>query len=387
MERAPEEKLPWPPRAEDLRRLYLEEHLSAAKIADRYGLKYASPKTAESTILYHLKRSGITRRDKAEHIRRVAEVVVDDWVKRYEAGESLKQIAANEFSPVTVFLHLRKRGIQLRDKVEAQIKAVTKHPRKPFDGDANLKAYLTGIATGDYWVTTHGRAIRVRLGTTHPAMSRLFRELFEHHGPVYEYPKRTPLTEFEWSLDCDLDSSFEFLAKPVPDFMAETYSNEDLFMNFLAGFFDAEGSICYHKKHGHGAFEFSLANINQEIIQAIGRKLSELDFSPSVTQGKQTPERLIRGMTISSTKPMWRLALWRFDDVKRILENLPSKHPEKIAKATIALKLRFRAAPEERDVILSEWQRLKLQIETDVSMYIEKARCTFDDRSTELRTT
>ncbi len=56
-------RLSWPPSAEDLARLYLEQKLSASKIAKAYGLKYASAKTAESTILYHLKRNGISRRD------------------------------------------------------------------------------------------------------------------------------------------------------------------------------------------------------------------------------------------------------------------------------------------------------------------------------------
>src|SRR5580658_435801 len=81
-------KLVWPPTTEDLKRLYVDEGLSAAKIAARYGLKYASPKTAESTVLHHLKKNGITRRDKADHLRKVTEEMVDEWVKRYEAGES-----------------------------------------------------------------------------------------------------------------------------------------------------------------------------------------------------------------------------------------------------------------------------------------------------------
>jgi len=109
-----EEKLSWPPDPDDLRRLYLDEHLSAAKIAERYGLRYASPKTAESTVLYHLKRNGIWRRDKAEHSRKVTEEMVDEWVKRYEAGESLKDIAGGpaewKVNHVAVFNHLRKRG-------------------------------------------------------------------------------------------------------------------------------------------------------------------------------------------------------------------------------------------------------------------------------------
>ena len=48
---------------------------------------------AESTVLYHLKRNGIRRRDAAELARKVTAAMEDEWVKRYQAGESLKKIA------------------------------------------------------------------------------------------------------------------------------------------------------------------------------------------------------------------------------------------------------------------------------------------------------
>src|SRR2546430_3410028 len=142
------------------------------KIATVYGLKYPSPKTAESTVLHHLKKNGIGRRDCAEHVRKVTTAMVDEWVVRYQAGESLKQIAGGEVSPVTVFDQLHKRGLQLRDKVEAQIKAVTKHKRTPFAGDTKEKAYLVGLTIGDFYVQRHGRANPGRVGTTHPQMGR-----------------------------------------------------------------------------------------------------------------------------------------------------------------------------------------------------------------------
>jgi hypothetical protein len=158
----------WPPQAEDLRRLYLERKLSASKIATVYGLKYASAKTAESTILYHLKKNGIARRDPADHVRKVTDSMVDEWVRRYQSGESLKQIAGDLVDPVTVFVHLHKRGLQLSDKVEAQIEAVQKHRLSPFRGDMNEKAYLVGLTVGDLYTQRHGRAVRVRLSTNPP---------------------------------------------------------------------------------------------------------------------------------------------------------------------------------------------------------------------------
>jgi len=239
--------LAWPPKKEHLQRLYLARKLSAAKIAKVYGLKYANPKTAESTILHHLKKNGIKRRDPAEHIRKVTEVMVDEWVTRYKEGESLKQIAGDLLNPVTVFNHLHKRGLQLRDKVEAQIEAVTIHEKRRFDGNTLEMAYLCGLSSGDFGVVRHGRAIRAKLGTTHPAMAALFRSLLELYGPMYEYPKPNQLRGYQWSLDCDLDNTFSFLyvAKKSPLKLIE---DDGMFLAFLAGFFDADGSIYYHVK-------------------------------------------------------------------------------------------------------------------------------------------
>ena len=73
------------------------------RIANVYGLKYASPKTAESTVLYHLKRNGIARRDAADHVRKVSPAMVEEWTIRYENGESLKQIAGGNVDAVTVW--------------------------------------------------------------------------------------------------------------------------------------------------------------------------------------------------------------------------------------------------------------------------------------------
>ncbi len=278
MEHAPDEKLPWPPSAEDLRRLYLDEHLSAAKIADRYGLKYASPKTAESTILYHLKRNGITRRDKAEHIRRVTEEMIDQWVKRYETGESLKQIAGTEFSPVTVFLHLKKQGVQLRDKVEAQIEAVTKHKKMPFRGNRFDRAYVLGFVWGDCSVEKHGRAIRIKSGTTHPEFAGLFKSLFASYGHVRMYAKSAIVTPAEWNLEVDLDGSFEFLLEKNIRSVPQGLGSKLPMMSFVAGFADAEGSIYFHRARGN--FVFQISNTNFDILRTIHELLENKGFNP-----------------------------------------------------------------------------------------------------------
>lgn len=96
-------KLAWPPTREDLERLYLDERLSAAKIAVAYGLKTGNPRSAAYLVTYHLKRHGIEMRDRVEELRKRTEEAVADWrVKHPEqlAGRpEASELAANPGEP------------------------------------------------------------------------------------------------------------------------------------------------------------------------------------------------------------------------------------------------------------------------------------------------
>ncbi len=344
--------LAWPPKKEDLERLYLSARLSAMKIAEIYGLQYKNPKVAESTVLYHLKRNGIRRRDAAEHVRKVTETMVDEWVGRYQAGESLKNIAGGALSPVTVFLYLRRREVQLRDKVEAQIQAVTKYERRPFLGDDVEKAYLAGLRYGDLHVVRHGRAIRVRVSTTHPAMASLFKSLFSPYGFVHEYPRVANLMGFEWTMECDLDPSFEFLLRKltIPE-LASLRSEE--FLAFISGVSDAEGSIYLHRKKSGRGSEFSISNKDHALLSIIKKHLEERGFHPSLEMKTQNSMRL--GYRAEGEIEV--LQLYRQEEVCGLLESLPLRHPEKVAKKSVVLS----AGPGRGSVTMTvskEWARL-----------------------------
>jgi LAGLIDADG DNA endonuclease family protein len=373
-------KLAWPPTREDLERLYIEQKLSAAKIAKVYDLEYASPKTAESTILHHLKKNGISRRDAAAHIRKVTDSMVDEWVVRYQKGESLKQIAGNMVDSVTVFNHLRKRGLRLRDKVEAQIKAVTKHQKQPFSGDYLEMAYLAGLTAGDLGAVRHGRAVRAKLSTTHPAMSRLFRDLLQSYGPIYEYPRLDRIAGYEWSLDCDLDSSFEplFAAKIDP---MKFVIDEASFLSFLAGFFDAEGSIHYHRKQGRGSFELTLTNLNVELLRKIADKLREFGVNNVLRKVWVDRAKAIESGITNPGEFMWRIIIWKHSDVNRLLKAMPLRHSEKTAKAAIAIQLGLRETLAKRQRILTEWKLLLQNIRQDCQNYLEAAKNAIETES------
>jgi hypothetical protein len=370
-------ELSWPPLKDDLLRLYIDQKLSAAKIAEVYGLRYANPKTAESTILHHLKKNEIARRDAAAHIRKVTDSMVDEWVVRYQHGESLKQIAGDSFQAATVFNHLHKRGLRLRDKVEAQIEAVRIHPKQPFSGDLLELAYLSGFAVGDLSIARHGRAVRAKLSTTHPAMAALFRNLFSASGPIYEYPRLNEIVGHQWAFDCDLDSSFEFLlaAKRNP---MEVVQDERMFLSFLAGFFDAEGSIYFHKKGKSGAFELSITNTNLELLREIAARLTQLGFHSVLREVRVDRETAIESGMTNPSEFMWRIPIWRHEDVNRLLRTLALRHPERMVNAKIALRFALEADSAMRVSILAEWDALIRSIRIECQNYIASARITWE---------
>ena len=367
--------LVWPPTKEDLERLYLVQRLSAAKIAAEYGLKYKNPKVAESTVLYQLKKNDIQRRDKAEHVRKVTSGMVDEWAERYQAGESLKQIAAGTISPVTVWIHLRKHGVHLRDKLEAQIQATTKHERRPFSGDSVEKAYLMGLRYGDLHAARHGRAIRVRVSTTHPSMARLFGTLFEPYGHVAHYSRRAKLVGFEWTLECDLDSSFGFLLSKAD--MAELSSwNDKLFLAFLAGLFDAEGSIFLHKKGSRYDPEIAITNSDRTLMDLLFVRIRRLGYSAHAIWKNQKFDRGgIRGRSI-----IGKILIWRFAEVQKFLGRLGLRHEEKVAKALLVLSLHFRARDSTQTQVIQKWKELKDSIKAERNRFLLKAQSAIEER-------
>ncbi len=341
--------------------------MSAAKIAKLYGLKYASAKTAESTILYHLKRNGIRRRDSAAHVRKVTEEMVDGWVERYSQGESLKRIAGGIVDPVTVFVHLKKRGTKLRDKVEAQIQAVTKHQKKPFSGSESDGSYLIGFAFGDLDVVRHGRAIRARTSTTHPEMAKLFDDLFGRYGFVHRYPREAEWTGYEWSLEVDLENSFEFLLR-AKQTKENLFADEQSFLSFLAGFFDAEGSIYLHKKRFGEGFEAQITNTDEELLKLISRGLESLGYHPRLYHRAQHARHLgqVQG------KELWVLKLHRIFEVCRLLETLPLRHGEKREKARLVVSS---VCPHlaEQTVKMEDWDAVLEKFKNGRDRFVQEA--------------
>src|ERR1700730_17366789 len=195
--------LAWPPTKEDLQRLYVDEKLSAAKIAKVYQLNTPNPKSAVELVRYHLKRNGIERRNRIQELCKETEATVAAWKEKHPEQESpdmeleksavlellrneglsiehLDQETKGRVRAVMDYLHwlreismtdiaeligsktsgyvswlFKKIEVKARDFDVGRLKGIHDkvriHERKPFEGTDEDKAYMLGLKHGDLY--------------------------------------------------------------------------------------------------------------------------------------------------------------------------------------------------------------------------------------------
>jgi hypothetical protein len=84
---------------------------------------------------------------------------------------------------------------------------------------------------------------------------------------------------------------------------------------------------------------------------------------------------------------MWKIEVWRYEDVTWLLRKLKFRHPEKTAKSKIALRLGPRPDPLHRADVEREWESLVSHIEIECRDYITSARSAWEGKSLSKRRT
>jgi hypothetical protein len=384
--------LEWPPKESDLRRLYRDEKLSAAKIAKVYGLETGNPRSAATHVTYWLKKYGIERRDRVAELAKESGAIVRDWSSRHplvegdpekekeavfellrypnlsirhldeatrarvrglvyslhiEKGVSLGDIAAgigNKSSGYSSWL-ARQLGVQPRKFEEAQrlgIRKIRKHERKPFDGSDEDRAYMLGLKHGDLYAhRPFGDVVVVSTSTTHPAMYRLFESLFGPYGHVYRSPRyKKDNGTYEWNIQATLDSSFSFLLQELDLTLKWVETTESLTFAFLSGFLDADGSIVITKSQdGKVALSVDYSNSNKELLEWIKRQIESRAFYCSLRINKRE-NYVTKKWGIIHRKDYWQLSSYGMDRIQRLIERLAPRHSEKVRRKEIAMSVK-----------------------------------------------
>ncbi len=299
-----------------------------------------------------------------------------------EKGLSLNDIAkliGNKTSGYTSWL-CRQLGVAARPFEEARLKGIKekrrKYERNPFDGTDEDKAYLLGLRHGDLSVSKPWTGVvRVSTSTTHPAMARLFQELFEPYGHVYQHPRHKKDTDtYEWNLSTILDDSFSFLMQRFEEVKEWLGSSDSITISYLSGLLDAEGSIIT-TRDGRGLVTVFLDyyNSNRPLLEWIKRKIEDRGYHCSLRLNKKEGVRT-KKYGIVHRKDYWQLSTFGMGNVQEFVQRIKPRHPEKVARRRIALEV---ARGQKYSDIEPKVKTLRAEIKNGVREFVEEARTKF----------
>ncbi|MDA4128282.1 MAG: helix-turn-helix domain-containing protein [Thaumarchaeota archaeon] len=275
------------------------------------------------------------------------------------------------FSPGYVTTLMQKDGIQMRTISEAGMK----YPKHSFNGNLSTKAYLLGFRVGDLNGGLYGYQVRVATSTTHPAMWRLLNMLFGKSGRVGRSAAFNN-GGYEWCLYCYLDSSFDFLLDKPGRIDESLLADDQLFLSFLAGYFDAEGSLRIYPVDSDAAYSLRINSEDEVIMRQIVSKLRSMryhaDFSLGARKNLKAKKRL--------NKNVWSFGMFRKAEILELITKLPLHHDEKTRMKS--LMLNFADAPWQR--VGPQFHLLKSRIRKEVISFRREAKKVYHGKARRL---
>jgi len=242
---------------EALEELYIKQGLTTYQIASRLGC-------CQATIWKRLHEFGIKPRAAGNPVTIPLEKLRTSYLEQHLSSRTIARQYGCAYS--TIDRKLNELGLPTRTRAEAHVR----HPRRRFDEGEEHGAYLKGFAMGDLRARKmykNSETIAVDCGSTKREQLELFRQLFERYGPVWVWRRPN-----KWHFQAHLDLSFDFLLKkPNP----KTWKDSKLFIPFLAGFVDAEGSFFISK----GRPRFAIGNYDGSLLKRLRAGLRVLDVS------------------------------------------------------------------------------------------------------------
>ena len=242
---------------EELHNLYINKGFSTQKIAKMLDI-------SSCTVYYKLIELDIPTRHKN---------IINIKKEKLEYLYFKKQLSCSKIAKiyncdtVTIFHKIKKYRIKTRNYSLAGIK----YPRKEFNGDNELKAYMIGFRIGDLNIKAvdSNSTIFVKSNTTKEEQVKLIKEVYGRYGHF-----RVSHRKNDFCVWCNLDNSFSFLI-PKEDKIEEwILNNNKYFFSFLAGYTDAEGNISVSQNRAR----FRIRTYDKNILFQIYNKLNSLNI-------------------------------------------------------------------------------------------------------------
>ncbi|MEM7822453.1 MAG: LAGLIDADG family homing endonuclease [Candidatus Aenigmatarchaeota archaeon] len=149
----------------------------------------------------------------------------------------------------------------------------------------------------------------------------------------------SPRKEGELRFYAYLDKTFDFLFQAKRNNEILRKFNKKEFLAFLAGFFDAEGSVVKRKLGKNVRYELKIGNTNRKILEIIKEKLEGIGIKSEIyTYCRKGRYHYLGDTKIVSKKSYYVLEIKRNKDVLNLLRLLKLKHKEKIARKNEAIE-------------------------------------------------
>lgn len=270
----------------ELYELYVNQCLTMAEIAERYNI-------GESSVRRKLHALGVVTRPRGpKSSRNLPHHELDEAALRelyLEKKLSIPQIAElYGWGRETVRQRMIEYGIPVRSFSQATLVQHGTHDEyKNFSGDLYEKAYMLGFRLGDLHVRRlheTSEVITISCGSTKSEQIELVERLFEPYGHI-STSKHLRLDfdgVIETRIQCSLNGTFEFLEEYVSELPHWILQHDDIFIAFLGGFTDAEGSFQIVKyKNETPRARYSLKNTDKRILEQCHAKLVAMGIEPT----------------------------------------------------------------------------------------------------------
>lgn len=202
---------------------------------------------------------------------------------------------------------LKTRGIQ-----EAKSLTPPRFKRYDFTRNKQEMAYLIGFRLGDLYISkTHPRSptIRISTNTTRPEQIALVKRLFSPYGHITVSGRDRRGAR---SIRCFVNNSFNFLLKKDGRIEQWIQESKMYFVQFLAGYIDAEGSFIAKQNK-----VFSVQSQDRYILEAIEKNLNK--FGISCPQSRLVRKSGTVNNGIRSNKDVWSIQIYRKDTLQGLI--------------------------------------------------------------------
>lgn len=307
-----------------MRELYVERGWTTEQIAQHFGVGATTVRRALEAIGVDIRPRGPKGSRDLPHNELSEELLRELYLERKLSIPQIAEMCG--WGRETIRQRMIEYGISIRTFSEStRVQHKTSDEYKDFTENPFEKAYLLGFRLGDLHVRRDhagSQVIVISCGSTKPEQIELIRQLFAPYGHVHIGRRiRLDLNGLvEQQIKCSVNETFGFLENYISELPNWILENDAVFLAFLGGFTDAEGSfqVLKNKSEAYRA-RFSLKNTDRGILEQCLAKVEAMGIEcTSINLAYKAGWTSKRG--VHANKDLWQFNIERKEMLLRFIE-------------------------------------------------------------------